>query len=123
SPQKTLVLRLVEWRERRVEAHFVAPPFPYFPASPLRNSMLTSSSLAFNALSSLQSAAAMVSVSCSTRLAPRMTEVMAGFASTQATDKVVIGVPCCLAISLTLETVSNSPSCQYRWRYICPNPP
>ena len=27
------------------------------------------------------------------------TEVMAGFASTQATDKVVIGVPCCLAIS------------------------
>jgi hypothetical protein len=51
--------------------------------------MLTSSSLVFTALSSLQSAAARVSVSCSTRLAPRMTDVMAGFASTQATDKVV----------------------------------
>src|SRR5271163_4804028 len=99
SPQKTLVLRLVECRDRQVEAHFLAPPFPYFPASPLRNSMLTSSSLVFNTLSSLQSAAARVSISCSTRLAPRMTEVMAGFASTQATDKVVIGVPSCLAIS------------------------
>ena len=53
SSPKTFVLRLVEWRERRVEAHFLAPPFPYFPASPLRNSMLTSSSLVFNALSSL----------------------------------------------------------------------
>jgi hypothetical protein len=39
--------------------------------------------LVFNVLSSSQSAAARVSVSCSTRLAPRMTEVMAGFASTQ----------------------------------------
>jgi hypothetical protein len=54
--------------------------------------MLTSSSVSFNALSSLQSAAARVSVRCSTRLAPRMTEVMAGFASTQATDKVVINL-------------------------------
>jgi hypothetical protein len=61
--------------------------------------MLTSSSLVFNALSSLQSAAASVSVSCSTRLAPRMTEVIAGLASSQATDNVVIDVPYCLAIS------------------------
>src|SRR5258708_15245616 len=85
-PKKTLVLRLVEWRERRVEAHFLAPPFPYFPASPLRNLILTSSSLLFNALSSLQSAAARVSVSCSTPLAPTMTEVLAGIASTPTTD-------------------------------------
>src|SRR3984885_4950211 len=80
-PPQHWFLRLIEWQERRAEAHFLAPPFPYFPASPLRNSMLTSSSLVINAQSSLQSAAARVSVSCSTRLAPRMTEVMAGFVS------------------------------------------
>src|SRR5260370_29944940 len=40
-PKKTLVLRLVEWREWRVDGHFFWPPFPYFPASPPRDSILT----------------------------------------------------------------------------------
>jgi hypothetical protein len=36
---QNLIPRLVDWREKRANAQFLAPPFPYVPASPLRNSM------------------------------------------------------------------------------------
>jgi hypothetical protein len=42
------------------------------------------------------------------RLAPRIVDVNTGFARTQATDRVVIGVPACLAICWTLSIASNS---------------